>query len=867
MAELAAESYGRLRNGDRAAVRIPPSEGWLTLLLHVLIIAITANSVLRVDQSARSVVLVPMAIGGLMLGLVMARTPALDAIAHLLAVFIGIGLTLVVTAVRTDGIRETWHRHGMNVVDLAERIVTAQFDETRQSLPDDDLIVIIALTLWLIGYSSAWMLYRRHWLAPALTIPAALMVVSLKFDDDQPTRAMAAFSLASLVMAARHHAFVRQIDWARSRIPAPRRLSGTFTIGGSAIAAVALIAGYVLPYQAPESWSDRVSDRVDGVWQQAAERWNEITGDVQGEGFGGNYSQFDDSFRIGEEFVPSNDPVASLSAVEPTYLVARHYDRYDGTRWASDVDSSYRLEGQPDDARAPAVNFQPNQSVPMSSLADQEREWRTSEITLLTDKNGLILTTDIFAGSNLATRATLGWQQLNGVTIDIASVDITTVPTHFQSLVLRLREAEYTVDPATGRPAVAPGPVATEIELMRAELLLLPLRTSLEFGLDNRVLLVLDGRVPNYDDIDSVFFAQRSGIPTQYRVSGSISIAGEDVLRAAGADYPDWVEQRYLQLPGSLTDRTVQLGSDIVAQSGATNPFDAAWAIQQYLRGAYQYAENSQQSPDDADAVDFFLFEKSVGRCEDYAGAMVVLLRTQGIPARMAAGYRTGDELTADGDFLFLEKQAHTWVEVYFPDYGWVPFEPTAIEPPFDYDGEQSLQEVPEQTRPEMVEPTPTPEPTQEPELEASPVPVITTVDTPEESTSLADRLSGGLAWITIGLTVIAAIVVGGVVLVWAWGLRGLRPGAALYAKTIRIGRLWGVEPHPTMTPREYAAELGQTVPGARRAVSLVADLYAAEAYGGIEVSDEVRQGGNQAWRALRRTIVGWRPWRRHKGS
>jgi hypothetical protein len=68
------------------------------------------------------------------------------------------------------------------------------------------------------------------------------------------------------------------------------------------------------------------------------------------------------------------------------------------------------------------------------------------------------------------------------------------------------------------------------------------------------------------------------------------------------------------------------------------------------------------------------------------------------------------------------------------------------------------------------------------------------------------------------------------------------------------------------MTPREFAQEFGQAVPRAQRAVSVVADLYSAERYGGIEVSEEARSSGQQAWRSWRSAGLGWRPWRRRRG-
>jgi hypothetical protein len=113
-----------------------------------------------------------------------------------------------------------------------------------------------------------------------------------------------------------------------------------------------------------------------------------------------------------------------------------------------------------------------------------------------------------------------------------------------------------------------------------------------------------------------------------------------------------------------------------------------------------------------------------------------------------------------------------------------------------------------------------------------------------------------------LALTVFVATGVFGV---WVWSLRGFRPAAALYQRTIRIGRLWGIEPKPTMTPAEYAAEWRNTVPKAGGAVRLVTDLYANERYGGVELREEVGRGGRDAWREVRSAVVRWRPWGRHR--
>ena len=102
----------------------------------------------------------------------------------------------------------------------------------------------------------------------------------------------------------------------------------------------------------------------------------------------------------------------------------------------------------------------------------------------------------------------------------------------------------------------------------------------------------------------------------------------------------------------------------------------------------YPYNQGIAAPPPGADAVDYFLNDVKEGYCDYYASAMVVMLRSVGIPARFAVGYTPGKEApqqAQDEDGLIQyrvqENNAHAWPEVFFPSYGWVQFEPTASEP------------------------------------------------------------------------------------------------------------------------------------------------------------------------------------------
>jgi len=148
-------------------------------------------------------------------------------------------------------------------------------------------------------------------------------------------------------------------------------------------------------------------------------------------------------------------------------------------------------------------------------------------------------------------------------------------------------------------------------------------------------------------------------------------------LRGASAGYPEVIRRTYLQLP-KLDPRIAQLATQITR--GALTAYDKAAVIEQHLRTRYGYTLDLSGKPG-SDPLAYFLFTKRAGHCEYFAAAMTVLLRTQGIPARYVNGFLPGEFNDVGEDYIVRASDAHSWVEVYFPEFGWITFDPT---PPAD---------------------------------------------------------------------------------------------------------------------------------------------------------------------------------------
>ena len=157
-----------------------------------------------------------------------------------------------------------------------------------------------------------------------------------------------------------------------------------------------------------------------------------------------------------------------------------------------------------------------------------------------------------------------------------------------------------------------------------------------------------------------------------YTVTSSVPDPSPAALREAGTDYPAAVRDRYTALPESLPDRVSRFTENLTAN--ATTPYATAAAIERWLEANKDYSLNASHGSGDVTAQ--FLFEMDRGYCEYFASAMTVMLRSQGIPARYTVGYSTGQSVGGD-QYLVRGMNAHAWVEVYFPEVGWVQFDPT----------------------------------------------------------------------------------------------------------------------------------------------------------------------------------------------
>ena len=354
--------------------------------------------------------------------------------------------------------------------------------------------------------------------------------------------------------------------------------------------------------------------------------------------------------------------------------------------------------------------------------------------------------------------------------------------------------------------------------------------------------------------------------PVRYSTSGVVSTASSTALRGAGADYPVWVTDRYLQLPDTLPDRVKRLAETMT--ESADNPYDKAQAMQAYLH-RLPYTLDVTLPPEGQDFVDFFLFELGRGFCQNYASSMATMLRSLGIPARLVVGFGPGEYDEDRGGWVVRARHYHAWTEVYFPEYGWVEFEPT---PADVQDSLVSLGFTPgagrlatggvaadacEEFIPGICDD----------EALDSGDDLFNELDDLDALNDLPPdaqaQTGGGVSALTAFIATVVALAVvlpvGGIVYA-RWNLSRMPYVTSVYASMRILASMAGIGPKPQETPWEYNRRLAQAIPERTDDLSYITARYVKDVYGdpgGAErLTGQDMHPVKQSWKSVRNGLL-----------
>lgn len=321
-----------------------------------------------------------------------------------------------------------------------------------------------------------------------------------------------------------------------------------------------------------------------------------------------------------------------------------------------------------------------------------------------------------------------------------------------------------------------------------------------------------------------------------YTATGYVSSATKSQLEAvpypaatsgSGGLYPQAILDGYTSQSGALSPQIISTAKRVT--QGATSMYAAATDIETYLHQNFIYNAHNPNPPAGEDATVWFLNRRQ-GFCTFFASAMALMGRALGMPTRIVSGYASGTYDEKTNGFVVRGTQAHTWTQIYFAQYGWINFEPTATFSPFARALTNGQTTGPQGTG---QNPAPTPPTTQRGR---------TAGDTSATSPNAGNGASGiiSIAFDLGILALIALLIAGAVSLWWRSLFKAYSPVARGFARLAMLGVWAGVTPRRSQTPREYASELAAAAPSQREAIERVGAVYARERWGGPLSAAEV---------------------------
>jgi len=330
-----------------------------------------------------------------------------------------------------------------------------------------------------------------------------------------------------------------------------------------------------------------------------------------------------------------------------------------------------------------------------------------------------------------------------------------------------------------------------------------------------------------------------------YNAIGSESSASATDLRSAGSDYPAWVRDRYLQLPKDLPTRVADEARRVAGAQGTA--YDRAAAVEEYLR-TFPYDLTVPATPAKRDTADYLLFDLKKGYFDYQSTAMAVMLRTLGIPARIAVGFALNPDEVVDTKYTVRKSDAYSWVEVFFPAFGWVDFNPTQDRPAGGAGGLGAGASI------DGSEAPPTLDDLFPADDFQKPIPDDVSTALTEQPIE-AQHFPWYVVWILAAVLALAALMTLSGRLAWNWGLGGLDERARLWAKAQRLAGWANLGGPRSETPLEWSRRIGEKV-GEQETAASLASAYEEARYAAPGHRRVDEQQTSSAYVRLRNRLV-----------
>lgn len=789
-----------------------PSEGWVTFLLVLL-------SVMLAIRSVGSVEWVPtpglylLALSGLVLGLLLAKVRFNGWLLAIGGILLGIYLSFYQLTSLVEG-ASTLDRYaavGNRLFIWGQGVVNG--DVSCDTLP---FSLFLLFTSWLAGFLCSWSFFRKHNIWGAVLPSGIVIVINLtNLPPGAQRLPLYLYLVVVCFLVARLFILERKKDWDHRNVRRSPRDLPLLIHAFRFVLAVVLVASLLPTTSAKVTPVAAVWDRISLPVRAIGQEFARCAGGLPAEETDSGHS-FGPTQPFGGSTTLGGESVLMIKGPLPVYLRARSYDVYTYKGW----ETGYTQMVSPELAAE-------------QELEEEFQDWQEIEVSVMA-LFSVAAGEPIYLGghpSDMSIDYQLEVLQPAIYRISLVG-DETDLAVEAENLPLDLREVAWRLREMT---SISHNTLTeSDIRLALPDDVRL---VSWVSGVEGVATFTVERDVPISANTLSVRTVGPISTGDSYRATVSVSTATESDLSVAGTEYPSWILDRYLQLPETMPSRVIDLAQELT--NNMESPYEKAIAIRDYLR-TLEYELDIEAPLDGTDGVDYFLFELKKGYCQYFASAMAVLLRASGVPSRMVVGYGPGALMEQDvlGDMMgrgtplwreWLDALAvhnsHGWTEVFFPGYGWIPFEPTPVRPVITR-GEFSL-------------------PTQDPEGTG-------------DSTIEPDRIETGNPWniwllgITLGLALFGAVIWLG----WRRLLGRVSEPRVAYARIGYLAALSGVGPRENLTPQEYGHRLATAMPEISAALDKIVCAYVRVSYSKHDLNIEDRFNIARAWSQVRNHLL-----------
>jgi hypothetical protein len=704
---------------------------------------------------------------------------------------------------------------------LFERLGMWLFAARNDGISVDPLPFAVGMMIaaWVSGFLGGWVFFRYRTFWGVFALGTVGLLSNLTFLPENASVYLAMYLFTGLLLVGWVQSVRARQRWDREGRIYDGHL-GILTMSDTALVAlVALLIAFLLPIGG--QWGP--ANAFYSVTRTPLVTWEEDFNRL----FAGlparralPYRIWGDSVAFQGTINPTTTPVLQVNSPVPMYWKARSYGTYTPKGWVSSG-TVFKT-----------TDWSPEYSIPAPY---RQRFGVTYAVTPRYDSRNLFAGGQIL-GVDRDVRVETYDSPLYRLDLTGASARSLGHPT--------LAEARANLQGAVGQRGGAVTDAALAQELPRG----LELADVEREGAIIRSVTVAE-ILPEQPDTLSVRAATGTVEPGEtYQVTASVSLATPERLRLASREYPIWAVDKYTQLPDDLPPRIARLAAEITA--GHETPYDKAKAVETYLKNNITYNLQIDPPPFNADGVDYFLFDQQEGYSEYFGSAMTVLLRTQDIPARLVTGYTVGNKVPEHDIFVVSDSHSHAWSEVYFPSYGWIPFEPTpgatfpvaAIPKPkeetADLVGElQIFDELCEDDEDECDPSASTPQ--------------GQGGDAGEGALTYGKLLARFFPWIA-GAAVFLVLLAALGRFFWRRYMATTEQPEDAFRRLGFLGRLNSLGVIEHQTPFQYGARLQEAFPDQRGDLATIIQSYVRSLYGKKELTGDEQEGLVRAWQGVR---------------